>query len=70
MTPLSVFIVVIAVGAYGYRGEILPNDPKYRAAFDRQADCLAAARVLTTEIKLPALATLEAVTCRKLEVRK
>jgi hypothetical protein len=68
--PAFAFIIVLHVSAYGYHAEILPNDPKFQGAFAREADCEAAAARIAREIKIPAIASLDKIVCRKMEIKK
>ena len=42
--PTSVWIVVLRVGAYGYSGTIVPDEPSNFKAYASEAACLASAQ--------------------------
>lgn len=62
----AVFIIVIQITALGYSAHIVPNA---HVAYASEADCRKAIPAARRLVSVPAIATLNAVTCRKLEVR-
>lgn len=67
---VAVYIVVLHVSAYGYQGVIVPENPEFRIAFERESDCRAAAPAIARAVKIPSVANLDAVKCQRMEIRR
>lgn len=68
--PEAVFIIMLQVSALGYQRAVPPDEARFQAAYVNESDCKKMIPAVRRAVKLPALATLEGVICRKLEVRK
>ncbi len=66
----AVFIIVLQFTALGYTASIVPDDPKFQVSYVSEAECKKQIPVVRGAMKIPSIATLNKITCRKLELRK
>lgn len=67
---VTVFIIILNVTALGHTASIVPDQPRFRVAYASEAECRRDIPAVRRAVPIPALATLNAIECRKLEVRK
>lgn len=66
----AVFIIVLQFTALGYTASIVPDEPKFQVSYASEADCRKQIPAVRSAMKIPSIATLNKITCRKLELRK
>jgi len=65
-----VFIIVLHVSALGSRGSIVLDQQRFRFAYTSEADCKKDIPAARRAVSIPAIASLDSIECRKLEIKK
>ena len=68
--PESIFVIVLHVSAMNYSASIVLDQPKFRSFYTSETECRKDIPAARRAIAIPAIASLDWIECRKLEIKK